>query len=151
MELTRFLERHKTIGGVCCRGQEPERILSLPMGERPEAACEGTLKPGYLPCQGDASTQNSGYRRAPRGSEVTLTQSRDDMKPILRHGSTRCRPSHSANKASVIGWPSCQRVPETSNRGRPDRKAAVHHGARIDSGRRPDRKSTRLNSSHLGI
>src|SRR5215467_7687501 len=49
MELTRFLERHTTIGGVCCRGQELSRILSLPIGERPEAACEGTLKRGCLP------------------------------------------------------------------------------------------------------
>jgi len=49
MELTRFLERHTTIGGVGCRGQELSRILSLPMGERPEAACEGTLKRGRLP------------------------------------------------------------------------------------------------------
>src|SRR5499425_452039 len=49
MELTRFLERHTTIGGVGCRGQELSRILSLPMGERPEAACEGTLKRGCLP------------------------------------------------------------------------------------------------------
>src|SRR5215813_14960429 len=31
-------------------------------------------------------------------------------------GSTRCRPWHSANKASGIGWPSCQSGPETSNR-----------------------------------
>src|SRR5262252_1726969 len=82
MELTRFLERHTTIGGVCCRGQELSRILSLPMGERPEAACEGTLKRERLPCQEDASTQNSGYRRTPRGSEVTATQSIDDIRPI---------------------------------------------------------------------
>src|SRR5262245_21789337 len=49
MELARFLERHTTIGGVCCRGQELSRILSLPIGERPEAACERTLKRGCLP------------------------------------------------------------------------------------------------------
>src|SRR5499427_3841395 len=49
MELTRFLERHKTVAGVCCRRQDPERILSLPMGERPGAACKGTLKRGCRP------------------------------------------------------------------------------------------------------
>ena len=49
MELTRFLERHTAIRGVCGRRQEPEPILSLPLGERPEAACEKNLKRGCLP------------------------------------------------------------------------------------------------------
>ena len=52
------------------------------------------------------------------------SESIDDKKRILGHGSTRCRPWHSANKASGIGGPSCQSRPETSNRsGRTGRRA----------------------------
>src|SRR5215470_18621378 len=65
-----------------------------PICERSEAKCEGNLSEVGCPCQGDASTQNSGYRRALRGSEVTVTHSAEEgivTRASLREYATRQR------------------------------------------------------------
>src|SRR5215470_9017639 len=64
------------------------------MVERLGAKCEGNLSEAGWPCQGDASTQNAGYRRALRGSEVTVTHSAEEgtvTRASLREYATRQR------------------------------------------------------------
>jgi len=46
------MERGGPAGGICCGGHERERILSLPVVERPEAECDGTLSEVGRLCQG---------------------------------------------------------------------------------------------------
>jgi len=43
MENARLKEQVSRAGRICCRGHEPERILSLPIVDRPEGEREGNL------------------------------------------------------------------------------------------------------------
>src|SRR5262249_60299831 len=47
--IARHMERDGSVGGISCRGHEPERIRSLPMVERPEAKMRGNPKRGRRP------------------------------------------------------------------------------------------------------
>src|SRR5215831_10126723 len=92
-EIPRCRKQRSPGDDIGCRGHAV-RITRLPSSSDQKRNVRGTLHGFACHCQEDASTQNSGYRRAPRGSEVTVTHSAEEgtvTRASLREYATRQR------------------------------------------------------------